>query len=431
MKRKQWIAAGTILALAAVVLIVFFTLKDNGRQAADEAQVDHSVHQGNTRETPAETGGDETAPQDHVHGAPPVAPDSADEGEPSEEEIPTVEIPEDMQRMIGVKTTMAQVVPMTKTIRLTGRIEYNEQKLFTVNTKVEGWIEKLYVDYTGRYMKKGEPVLEIYSPDLQAAQQELINISAWKNPGGSSSTDKMIAGDLERLTEAARRRLRLWDISEEQIRRIEKTGKPMRTLTVSSPVSGYVSQRYATRGMRVMAGEPLLDIANLSEVWVVADVNETDASLVRPGQQVSITITGLPGRAFRSRIDYVYPSMSPETRTLKVRSTLDNPDDILKPAMFAAVDLKIDMGSRLAVPEEAVLDTGERQLVYVDRGEGLFEPRTVTAGLRARGMREVISGLKSGERVASSALFLIDSEAQLKGVAPASEAAPQTPAHQH
>jgi Cu(I)/Ag(I) efflux system membrane fusion protein len=409
MKKKQWVAVISVSALIAIALVSFFILKGKNGQDAGDAQEKISTDQG------------------HVHGAPPVVTQPADEGEVLEEEAPTVDIPEDMQRLIGVKTAIVSVTPMSKTIRLTGRIEYNEQKLFTINTKLEGWIEKLYVDYTGRYLKKGEPMLEIYSPDLLAAQQDFINILAWKKQGGgTSSMDQMITGDLERLTDAARKRLRLWDISEEQIKQIERTGKPMRTLTISSPVSGYVVQRYAVRGMRVMAGEPLLDIADLSEVWVIAEVNEADAGLVKEGQQVTITVTGLPGRVFQSQIDYVYPSMNPETRTFKVRTTLKNQESILKPAMFATVELKANLGSRLAVPEESIMDTGERQIVYVDKGEGLFEPRTVTAGLRAGGMREIVFGLKAGEKVASSALFLIDSEAQLKGVTPA-----EAPAHQH
>jgi Cu(I)/Ag(I) efflux system membrane fusion protein len=427
MKKRQWIAASIVTA-AAIIFIGFFLMKGNDGRGSGEEQ------------------GMSQTPQGHVHGAPPEPstrqpdqgqgqmPDMETGSQPvqepppgtDEEEVPTIEIPQDMQRLIGVKTVAAAVAPMTKTVRLTGSIEYNEQKLFTVNTKVEGWIEKLHVDYTGRYLKKGEPVLEIYSPDLQAAQQELINISAWNQPGEASSTEKLVSDDVEHLKEAARQRLRLWDISDQQIRKIENTGKPLRTLTITSPVSGYVVQRRATRGMRVMAGEPLLDIADLSDVWVVAEVNEADAGLIRQGQQVNISVTALPGKVFPSRIDYVYPSMNPETRTLRVRCTLRNPGNIMKPAMFASVDLKVDMGRRLAVPETAVMDTGERQVVYVDRGEGLFEPRQVSTGIRTGGMSEVLSGLKAGERIAASALFLIDSEAQLEGVTPAAP-----PAHQH
>jgi len=189
--------------------------------------------------------------------------------------------------------------------------------------------------------------------------------------------------------------------------------------------------------MKVSAGEPLLDIVNLSRVWAIAEVSEPDIELVRVGMPVRITVTGLPGRVFDSKIDYVYPTMSAETRSLEVRTSLPNPDDILKPQMYATVVITADLGRRLTVPEDAVIDTGERQIVYVDRGEGNFEPRVVTAGLRSDGMREIISGLTAGERVASSALFLIDSEAQLKGVVPASgpsapqEKAPEHAGHQH
>ena len=358
------------------------------------------------------------------------------EGETSEE-APVVEIPEDMQHLVGVKTAPAAIMEMKRTIRLTGRIGYDEKNISTVNAKVEGWIERLYADYEGRYLKKGEPVIDIYSPDLLAAQQELISLLASKAPAGKTQTGSMIASDWERLGDAARKRLKLWDISDSQIREIERTGRPVKDITLSSPVSGYVVKRYAARGMKVSAGEPLLDIVNLSRVWAIAEVSEPDIELVRVGMPVRITVTGLPGRVFDSKIDYVYPTMSAETRSLEVRTSLPNPDDILKPQMYATVVITADLGRRLTVPEDAVIDTGERQIVYVDRGEGNFEPRVVTAGLRSDGMREIISGLTAGERVASSALFLIDSEAQLKGVVPASgpsapqEKAPEHAGHQH
>jgi Cu(I)/Ag(I) efflux system membrane fusion protein len=392
MKMKKWIILSVILLAAAAAVFWFAFVKGDG-QGRSQAR-------------------------GHVHGAGPVATASP---AVHEQEAPTVEIPEDRQRLIGVKTTSATVISMKKAIRLTGRIEYDEQMLYTVNTKVEGWIERLYVDYAGRFLKKGEPLAEIYSPDLLAAQQELISLKAWKKPEGKGSTDTMLTVDSARLVDAARKRLRLWDITQAQIERIEQTGKPMRTLTIISPVSGYVVKRYTTKGMRVMAGEPLLDIADLTRVWVIAEVSEPDMGRVRPGLEARITFDGMPGKVFTSRVDFIYPSMSPDTRTLKVRCTLPNVKGILKPQMFATVEITADLGSRLAVPEDALIDTGERQIVYVDRGEGLFEPRVVVAGQRAGTMREIISGLKAGEKVASSALFLIDSEAQLKGVAPVSK----------
>jgi len=405
MKKKPWFVAAAVLSIIAVILVGVLVLKVGPGRQADQVQ-------------------DRAAP--YVHGAVPDAPSPAP-GEESDiaAEPPTIEITPDMQRMLGIKTVAAALAPLTRTIRLTGRIEYNEQRLFTVNTKVEGWVEKLYVDYTGRYLKKGEPILELYSPELLAAQQELINLSAWRIPGGTS-TEAMISTDLERLRDAARQRLRLWDISNDQIGKIEQTLTPLRTLTISSPVSGYVARRGVTRGMRVMAGEALLDIADISEVWIMAEVSESDAGLVRVGQPVKITVTGLPDTVYATSIDYVYPSLTPETRTLKVRGTLKNPDGILKPAMLATAAIPLDLGVRLSVPEEAVMDTGTRQVVYVDRGDGLFEPRVVTAGLRADNKREILGGLGSGERVAAAALFMLDSEAQLKGVTPLAP-----PAHRH
>jgi Cu(I)/Ag(I) efflux system membrane fusion protein len=390
MKRSRWIIAGAVLLIACLAGAAFFIAQ---RQGADAG----------------------TQPQGQAHGSPQASagPETA-----SDEEPPAVEITEDQQRLIGVKTVPAGMTAMKKTIRATGRIEYDEQQLFTMNAKVEGWIERLHADYTGRSVRKGEPLLEIYSPELLAAQQELISLSAWKGTGSASGVDAMLDADAARLREAARQRLRLWDISEAQIDRILKTGRPERTLTIASPVTGYVVKRYATKGMRIMAGEPLLDMAGLSRVWVVSEVSEADAGLIRRGMPARISVDSLPGRTFAAEVGFIYPALDEQTRTLRLRCTLDNPGLELKPQMFAAVELQADLGTRLSVPEDAVMDTGERQIVYVDKGDGMFEPRQVTAGIRTGGRREIISGLKAGEKVAASALFLIDSEAQLKGVAP-------------
>jgi membrane fusion protein, copper/silver efflux system len=404
MNMKRWISLGLVLLVAAGIFLWL-----SGRETPDSMK----------STPPASTA---AKGQEAMPGMDMSTPSKPEKPAAATEEAPTVEIPQDKQRLIGVKTVPAAVIAMKKTIRMTGRVESDEQRLFTVNTKSEGWIERLYVDYTGKILMKGEPLLEIYSPELLAAQQELISLNAWEKPAGkgSNSTENMLASDSARLVDAARRRLRLWDIPEAQIKKIEQTGKPIRSLTIMSPVSGYVVKRYVNRGMRVMPGEPLLDIADLSQVWVVSEVNETDIDQIKPGIIAHITFAGMPGKVFSSPVDFVYPSLSQDTRTLKVRNTLANPDGVLKPQMFAVVEIAVDLGSRLAIPDEAVMDTGERQIVYVDKGEGLFEPREVTAGIHSNDMREIIKGLKSGERVASSALFLIDSEAQLKGVAPAS-----------
>ena len=335
------------------------------------------------------------------------------------EETPTVEIPTDKQQLIGVRTVQAAIRPLNRVIRTVGRIEYDERKLATANTKIEGWIEKLHVDYTGRYVKKGEPLAEIYSPELVATQQEFLNILRWAGQGQSVKDERtamLLVKDAQAMLDAAKERLRLWDISDEQIKKIETTGKPIRTLTIYSPVSGYVLQKMAIQGMRVMPGEKLFDVVDLSSVWVVSDIYEYELPLIKVGQTARISLSYFPGKEFSTRVDYVYPALAGETRTAKVRFTIPNPDGVLKPQMFTNVEIKINLGNRLTVPAEAVIDTGVRQIVYVDKGEGYFEPREVTTGLKVDELVEVTGGIKAGEKVASSANFLIDSEAQLKGV---------------
>jgi Cu(I)/Ag(I) efflux system membrane fusion protein len=342
--------------------------------------------------------------------------------EEATDEVPQVEITPEQQQLIGVKTVKVSLKPLQKVIRTVGRIEADERKQATVNTKIEGWIEKLYVDYTGRYVKKGEPLAEIYSPELLATQQEFLGVLKWATQPGDKKKDDtlglMIAKDANAALDAARQRLRLWDISEVQIKHIEQTGKAVRTLTLYSPVSGFVTQKMAVQGMKVMPGEKIFDIADLSTLWIVADIYEYELSFVKVGQPARITLSYFPGRQFSSQIDYIYPTISADTRTAKIRLTLPNPGGRLKPQMFTNVEIRISLGKKLVIPESAVIDTGTSQVVYVDRGDGAFEPREVELGLRADGAVEVLRGIKAGEKVVSSANFLIDSEAQLKGVKP-------------
>jgi len=337
-------------------------------------------------------------------------------------ETPQVEISSEQQKLIGVKTVKVSLKPIQKVIRTVGRIETDERKQTTINTKIEGWIEKLHVDYTGRYVKKGDPLVEIYSPELLATQQEFLGVLKWaKQPDDKKKDDTlslMLAKDAMASLDAARQRLRLWDISEDQIKQIELSGKPVRTLTLYSPVSGFVTQKMAVLGMKVMPGEKLFDIADLSTLWIVADIYEYELPFVKVGQPAKITLSYFPGKELSSKIDYIYPTISADTRTAKIRLTLPNPGGQLKPQMFTNVEIKISFGQKFVIPESAVIDTGTSQVVYVEKGEGAFEPREVELGLRAGGAVEVLRGIKAGEKVASSANFLIDSEAQLKGVKP-------------
>ena len=362
--------------------------------------------------------------QTHQHGAASEKPKALTakpipQKEPVQEEVPTVEIPKDKQQLIGLRTTTVAVKPLQKIIRTVGRIEYDERKIATVNTKYEGWIEKLRVNATGIYVKAGEPLAEIYSPELLATQREFLNALKWKNSTKKESElGALLTKDAETILEAAKERLRLWDITDEQIKKIEETGQPIKTLTLYSPVSGYVTQKIAIQGMKLMPGEKLFDIVDLSSVWVMADIYEYELPVIKLGEQATISLSYFPGREFLSKIDYIYPTLAGESRTAKIRFTLPNPGGQLKPQMFTNVTLKINLGKRLVVPEDAVIDTGLRQIVYVDKGDGNFEPREVSVGLKTDQMVEVTKGLRAGEKVASSANFLIDSEAKLKGIAP-------------
>ncbi len=362
----------------------------------------------------------------------------AQPGAAGTEEAPTVEIPPDKQKLIGVKVATARMLPLTKTIRTVGLVEYDQRRLNTINTKVEGWVEKLYVNFTGTYVKKGDPVADIYSPELWATQQEFINLVKWAKGAGAKESaagrtgdaqgvpdvSAMIDRDARSLVEAARQRLKLFDISDAQIKKIEESEKPVRDLTVYSPYSGYVLQKNVNQGTRVMPGADLLDVADLSTVWITADIYEFEAPLVKVGDTAAVQLSYFPGKQFEAKIDYLYPTLQGETRTLKARFTMPNEGGRLKPQMFVNVEMKINLGRRLVVPTDAVIDTGLRQIAYVDKGDGLFEPREVVTGVRTDNLVEITAGLKAGDKVSSSANFLIDSESKLKGVEPMPMKAP-------
>ena len=340
----------------------------------------------------------------------------------AEDEAPTIELAEGAVKLMGVRSVAASIAPMRQSVRTIGRVEVDEKNLHSINAKVEGWIEKLYVDYTGRPVKKGEPLAEIYSPELLATQQELLDAIKWSKSGkkksGGNSYSGMLRSDSNSLVKAARERLSLWDISKKQIDEIIKTGKTTRTLTIYSPAEGYVIEKSAVQGARIMSGEKLFTVADLSRLWVIADIYESDAHNIKPSQEATITMSHLPGREIISRIEFIYPSMNNVTRTLQVRFEVDNPDGELKPSMYTDIEITSDMGSRLSVPKSAVIDSGQRQIVYVDRGQGYFEPRQVRVGIAGVSLIEIVEGLSEGEMVAESGTFLLDSEAQLKGVRP-------------
>jgi RND family efflux transporter MFP subunit len=281
---------------------------------------------------------------------------------------------------------------------------------------VEGWIDKVFVDFTGKLVQKGEPLLTIYSPDMLASQRELLLAARAK----TIMKDSALASGFdqsESLLQATRRRLELWDLSEAQIDQVLKTGEPIKNITVYSPMTGYITDRKAFPQLKVMPDTDLYTIVDLSHVWIMADVFEYEAQNIRLGQTARVTLEALPGRVFNARIDFLQPQVDPITRTLKVRLNMDNPGVMLKPDMYADVDFPVTIPSKLTVPADAVLNAGERKTVFIDRGNGYFEPRQVKTGEREGDRIQILSGLTGGERVVTSGNFLIDSESQMKAAA--------------
>jgi Cu(I)/Ag(I) efflux system membrane fusion protein len=335
------------------------------------------------------------------------------EGKAQEVAPGTVQITPERQQLIGVKIGTVEMKPLEKVVRTVGRVDYDEKRLATISSKIGGWIEDLYVDFTGRFVQQGEPLLTIYSPELVSTQEEyIVALRAKKDLVKSPFPE--VAGSGSSLAESAKRRLKLWDISDDQIKALEESGQVKKTLTLHSPFSGFVLEKAAYKGMNVMPGIALFKLADLSVVWLYADIYEYELPFIRMGQHASIQLTYLPGETFTGTVIYIYPSLNPETRTARVRFEIPNTQGRLKPEMYANVEIKVHLGQKLAVPEGAIIDTGLRQLAIVDKGSGYFEPREVKVGSKVEGYYEVIKGLKAGERVVTSANFLIDSESKLK-----------------
>ena len=335
------------------------------------------------------------------------------EGKVQEVSSGAVQISPEKQQLIGVKIGTAEMKPLEKVIRTVGRVDYDEKRIVTVSPKIGGWIEDLYVDFTGRFVRQGEPLLTIYSPELVSTQEEyLLALRARRDLKKSPFPE--VAGSGDSLADSARRRLKLWDITDEQIKALEESGQSKKTLTLYSPFSGFVLEKTASKGLNVMPGMALFKLADLSVVWLIADIYEYELPFVRVGQQASIQLSYLPGETFTGKAIYIYPALDPNTRTAKVRFEFPNPHERLKPEMYANVEIKIRLGQKLTVPEGAVIDTGIRQIVIIDKGSGYFEPREVKVGAKVEDYYEVTKGLKAGERVVTSANFLIDSESKLK-----------------
>jgi Cu(I)/Ag(I) efflux system membrane fusion protein/cobalt-zinc-cadmium efflux system membrane fusion protein len=322
--------------------------------------------------------------------------------------------PVTMQNM-GVRTAPVTRQDLHREVRTVGRISYEESKQYVVNSKLGGWIERLYVNQTGQLVKKGQPLLEIYSPELVSAQQEYLLALGHRTELAKSSFAEIGAGG-ERLVEAARQRLRYWDISAKQIEQLERSGKVLKTMTLYAPFNGIVTEKKALEGMSVMPGMDLMQISDISRVWVYADIYEYELPWVKVGQQAIIEFPHAANKTLKGKVAYVYPTVEPMTRTVQARIELSNPGLELKPEMFVNVRLQTEpIRDALTIPIDAVLNSGTGQHVFVALGDGKFEPRTVTTSLQGAEDRvQVLSGLKDGEKVVTSAQFLLDSESKLR-----------------
>lgn len=350
------------------------------------------------------------------------------------EEAGEVRIDPSTVQNMGVRTGVVKRMPVSRTVRTMGRVDYDETRMTDVNTKVTGWVEGLFVDFTGQEVKKGQPLLEIYSPELVAAQEEYLTALDYVRRLEDGASSEALEG-AKALLGAARQRLMYWDIAEAQIDNLEQTRKAKRTMTIHSPQEGVVVHRAVYDGAHIKAGEHLYRIADLSRVWVYADIYEYELPWIRKGQSAEVVLSYAPGRVFEGVVSYVYPFLESKTRTAKVRMIFDNPELELKPEMFATVKVKSEMAKEAAVvPVQAVIRSGERNVVILDLGEGRFAPREVKLGLESDDVYEVTHGLSGGERIVLSAQFLIDSESNLKAALQtmgAHHGAAGTKGHQH
>jgi Cu(I)/Ag(I) efflux system membrane fusion protein/cobalt-zinc-cadmium efflux system membrane fusion protein len=323
--------------------------------------------------------------------------------------------PATLQSM-GVRTAKVEVRPLAHDTWTVGLVTFNERSLAVLNTKVNGWVDRLYINATGDPVQKGQPLLSIYSPDLVSAQDEyLLALRNLKNLEKSPYPE--VVDGARRLAEASRRRLEYFDISANQIEELKNSGQVKKHLVLASPARGIVTKRMVTQGQMVQAGMPLLEVADLSTVWVDADIYQYELPWIKVGQAVEMSLQYLPGETFTGRIDYIYPYLKENTRTARVRLRFPNPQLHLKPEMFAQVQIKSPVTREaVVVPTEAVLDTGLKQHVFIALGGGRFEPREVKLGVYGDGnqYREVLSGLQGGEEVVTSAQFLLDSESRFR-----------------
>ena len=320
----------------------------------------------------------------------------------------------DIKQLFNIDTTVVSKMFLYKTIVGYGTLQHPENDLKDITFKISGYVEELYADFTGKYIKKGDPLLSVYSPQLVSAQEEFLRaFEYYKNM--KDSPDPVLKKSAEDLYEAAYKRLKYWDITDSQIENLKKTGKIQKSITLYSPYDGWVMEKFVYLGSQVKEGKPVMRIAKHKNLWLITDIYEDDIRFVKKGQEVEFYFVSYPERKFKGVIDYIYPMMDKDKRTLKVRIVVNNEKREFFPGMYGEVNIKIPVGESLVLPETAVLNTGKRQIVFVQKEKGVFDPVFVKVGIYSDGYYQILEGVHQGMIVANSALFLLDADAQLKG----------------
>ena len=323
-----------------------------------------------------------------------------------------VQIPQNEQGRIGLRTAKAVTSPINFTIRTVGSVSADQSREAHVHTRLNGWIERIFIDAVGKQVKKGEKLFELYSPDLVATQEEYL---AARNSGAAG----------REIARAALDRLKSWNVPDSEIAKLRNTNRSRRTLAFESPVNGFVVNKTAIQGMYITPEMELYHIADISKIWVLITLYEADVNAIKVGDHAEIRLPYDESRTFQSPINYIYPELDVETRTSKARIELDNKAQSLKPGMFVNVEIKKDLGTAVTIPEDSIIDTGLRRLVFIKKSGTTFEPREIKIGPRTDGKVSVLSGLKEGEEVVVAAHFLIDAESKVQAALQKGASAPQ------
>lgn len=341
----------------------------------------------------------------------PVYEDEVSGAGPAVEGLATVSIDPSRQQLIGLTTVEVKRGPVGGSWRTVGRVQVDPTGVRRINVKVSGYVERMFVDFVGKPVRRGQPLFSVYSPELLSAQDEYLLAVQTRQALASGGA---LAGNGEVLVRSARRKLELWDVPQSEIERLERTGQPAKTLTFRSPIAGVVTAKNVVEGSRITAGDAPYEITDLGEVWIMADAYETDLSQVKVGMSATLTLQAFPSRAFDGRVAFIDPLLDPKTRTAKVHVHFANPGHELKPEMFGEVVLQGAARVGLTIPADALIHTGTKDVVFIDLGEGKFQPREVQLGGKTGDQVEVVKGLEEGQKVVTRANFLVDSESRLR-----------------